>query len=264
MLIIYLLIISPVLALLVRPIVKLVVLKPEKSRESYGERLLLTIYGLLIALITLEGIIAVLPLTLLISLIMPKRRIFLHRSGRFWTKFFLWMLCVKAKIEGKENLPVGPAIYVQNFSTYLDGAATLAYLPIDFRFVFLRHLFEIPFLGWLERMMGYLALEGEVVSVMHDDVLEVLKALSRGENIVASTEGKEVKGGVILFALQSKLPLVPLAIKHTLTSPAAGGFFIKPYPREMIIKVKKPILTAEMTDDHLHRQEIKKRVQDEL
>jgi|GEM_PF-4916758 len=253
--------VSALLILALRPMVRYVILRPEKASEGIWERAYLTIYELLVAVITIAAMLVILPLSLLVSLAMPKRRVLLHRMGRFWTRVFLWLVCVRVRIEGKENLPQGPTIFVQDFSTYLDGAATLVSLPADFRFVFQRHLFEIPVLGWLERAMGYLALETEVVSVMHDDALEILKVLNQGGSIVTSTEGKEVRSGAAFFALRSKLPVVPLVHVRSYTSSEVGAFFTKPFPYGISIKVGKPIKAAEAADDHRHRQELKGKIQ---
>jgi hypothetical protein len=127
---------------------------------------------------------------------------------------------------------------------------------------------ETPFLGWLEGILGYLALEPEEMGLMHADVLEILKTLSRKESILAFAEekvgGVEIHGGIPLFTLQSKLPVVPVAAVRKNTAPQVGAFFAKPFPYEITIKVGKLIQISELVDDKLHRQKAKEKIESEL
>ncbi len=258
-----------VLAVLVlRPWVKLGILNPRKKRLNIFDRLYLFVYQTILTIIILEGVILIIPLTLIVSIFIPNRRKFFHAKGRFWTNLFLKAVCVKVNIEGAENIPAGPVIFVQNIQNYLDGAATLAKLPASYHMIFQRHLMEVPLLGWLEKLLGYLALEQEEISLMHEDVLEILKVLSRGESVLAFAEEKtggfEIHGGTALFTLQSKLPIIPVAVKRNLTAPQVGAFLAKPFPYEINLKIGKPIQLAEMVDDKVHRQKIREQIANSL
>ncbi|OGB90886.1 hypothetical protein A2625_07595 [candidate division WOR-1 bacterium RIFCSPHIGHO2_01_FULL_53_15] len=225
------------------------VMKSGRTALSIWQQAILLIYQINLYLLFVEGFFFVLIPVLIAGLFAPNKRSFFHAQGSFWAKIFLRAIGVKVSVEGEENIPPGPAIYVQDVRSYLDGAATLAYLPFAFRFVFQRHLFGVTFFGWLERLAGYLALEPDALDLMHDDVVRILKTLGRKENIVAFAEQGNVHGGVALFSIHSKLPVVTIRIKHDLSSPPVSAFLARPLPVSIRLSIGQPITSGKYSGD---------------
>jgi 1-acyl-sn-glycerol-3-phosphate acyltransferase len=170
-----------------------------------------------------------------------------HNFSKFWTRVGLWLTRAAVRVEGQGNIPAGPVIFLQSPAQAWDGMATLGYLPGKFHFVYPRHLLNIPLLGWLERLCGFLALETDNITLMHDDVLAIVGKLKRGDSVVFFTDKNEVKGGVTFVALQTKLPVVPVRIERK--------------GRQVTIKIGKALTTGNAADDHRHRQTLKAELQ---
>jgi len=234
--------------LVLRPYIKINIASPG-NKYNASDVLTLGIYQLIVLALVLDGAITVLPLVLLLSLTVSDKQIFFHEQGRFWTGIYLQALCVDVEISGE--LPKGQMILIQNIESYLDGAATLSRLPVYFRTVFLRHLFPMDNLSWLEGQMGYLALEQGDISLMHADVQKILSELNDEENILTfavESDGKlTVYGGTALFALESKVPIVPIYVEHKETG--IGSFLTPRLPYELKIRVGKPLNLPEASGE---------------
>ena len=71
-----------------------------------------------------------------------------------WSPVVLWLLGVKVKITGKENLPLVPSIYVANHSSQLDIPIVSASIPRGLFFVAKQELSKVPILGQYMHIMG--------------------------------------------------------------------------------------------------------------
>ncbi|MBM3790667.1 MAG: 1-acyl-sn-glycerol-3-phosphate acyltransferase, partial [Acidobacteria bacterium] len=78
------------------------------------------------------------------------------RSGRFqhfcmrrWSRDNLRLSRARVQIEGLENVSRDrPQVYVVNHSGLHDILSLSAHLPIQFRWVAKKSLFDVPFMGW--------------------------------------------------------------------------------------------------------------------
>ncbi len=154
-----------------------------------------------------------------------------------WAHLQLWLLrhlCrLDYQIEGRENLPAGPAIV---FSKHQSAWETLAYQVIlpPFTWVLKRELLWIPIFGWglamlrpiaIKRGTGRRAVE-QVVKQGIDRLAAGLWVLifPEGTRLPPRTRRKYKQGGAILAA-ESGYPVVPIA--HN-----AGSF----WPRRGFVK----------------------------
>ncbi len=138
----------------------------------------------------------------------------LHYFGKFWTRVLLWLTRITVKIEGEKNIPAGPVIYIQD--------------PAEAR--------DIP-------LFGFLTLDPANLTVMHDDALAIIGKLEKKESVIFFTDKGEIKGGVTLIALETKLPVVPVKVKRQ--------------GKVVTIKIGKPLRAGNAADDHRHRQALK-------
>ncbi|MCU0641610.1 MAG: hypothetical protein MUC35_05925 [Candidatus Margulisbacteria bacterium] len=160
----------------------------------------------------------------------------LHYFGKFWTRVLLWLTRITVKIEGEKNIPAGPVIYIQDPAEARDGMATLAYLPGKAHFIFSCRRLVIP-------LFGFLTLDPANLTVMHDDALAIIGKLEKKESVIFFTDKGEIKGGVTLIALETKLPVVPVKVKRQ--------------GKVVTIKIGKPLRAGNAADDHRHRQALK-------
>src|ERR1700728_4713051 len=79
------------------------------------------------------------------------------RVARTWAKFLLAVSGVRVHVEGVEHIdPNGSYVFISNHLSFVDTPVALANIPVQFRFLAKRGLFQIPFLGWHLARAGHI------------------------------------------------------------------------------------------------------------
>src|SRR5579875_1207072 len=147
------------------------------------------------------------------------------RMARHWAKSLLWIAGARVEIEGLEKIrPDGSYVISPNHASYMDTPVVLANLPVQFRFLAKRGLFQIPFLG------THLARAGHI-PVPRDDPRAAVKTLTaaaqgirdRGISMLIFPEGGRTHDGVLrpfkegaaYIAIKAGVPIVPVALIGT-------------------------------------------------
>jgi len=130
---------------------------------------------------------------------------------------FVWIKSVK----GLENLPkAGPYIIAANHQSYLDFFCLQSNLPVKMTFLAAEKFFDAPFWGTLMRYTGQIRVDRNA-----DDKSEAinkgLQALKHGKVLALFPQGTRSRSGkiektftgVARFALNAKVPVVPIGIK---------------------------------------------------
>jgi 1-acyl-sn-glycerol-3-phosphate acyltransferase len=145
--------------------------------------------------------------------------------ARVWARCLLRVSGVKVRIEGLEKIaPDGSYVFVSNHLSYMDTPVVLANIPVQFRFLAKRGLFQIPLLG------THLARAGHI-PVPRDDARAAVKTMTtaaqairdRGISLLIFPEGGRshtgelatFKEGAAYIAIRAGVPLVPVALKGT-------------------------------------------------
>ncbi|WP_224364947.1 lysophospholipid acyltransferase family protein [Hyalangium versicolor] len=126
------------------------------------------------------------------------------------------------RVEGRELLPRGPAVFVANHQSAMDIVAAMG-LFHPFKFISKASLFKVPMVGWLMRLMRYVAVERGHVHAM-DRMLEDCRMwLRRGVAVFIFPEGTYApvgqrlpfKRGAFRLAIEEKVPVVPVVLEGT-------------------------------------------------
>src|SRR5271163_92030 len=145
--------------------------------------------------------------------------------ARAWSRALLLIGRVKVKVEGLENIsPNGSYVLVSNHLSYMDTPVILANVPVQFRFLAKKGLFQIPLLG------THLARAGHI-PVPRDDARAAVKTMTtaaqaireRGISLLIFPEGGRshtgelaaFKEGAAYIAIRAGVPLVPIALHGT-------------------------------------------------
>jgi 1-acyl-sn-glycerol-3-phosphate acyltransferase len=162
--------------------------------------------------------------SLVVSFFDPARRK-QNAIERAWARALLAVSGVKIKVEGLEKIKEdGSYVFVSNHVSYMDTPVALASLPVRFRFLAKRGLFQIPFLGW------HLARAGHI-RVPREDARAAVKTMTlaaqvvreQGISLLIFPEGgrtrtgemRAFKEGAAFIAIKAGVPLVPIALKGT-------------------------------------------------
>ncbi len=141
---------------------------------------------------------------------------------QLWCRGICFLVGIKPRVKGLENIPPGGVIYVFNHQSLLDIPVIHAGILRDFRFGAKIELFKVPLFGATMRALGALP----IARGNRSDAIRVLEAaatrMQNGESFVLAPEGTrqkeprigEFKSGPFILAIKAKRPLVPVVIKN--------------------------------------------------
>lgn len=178
------------------------------------------------------------PVSLLLFILtvpFDKKRLIVHKFTCAWSNIILginpyW----KIRITGKEKIDPG-VVYVM-ISNHQSGADILVLfrLFIHFKWVAKRELFYYPFIGWNMWVNGYISIErtrGRSKLMMMDKAADAIRA---GNSVMIFPEGtrsrdgnlQPFKTGAFRLALETKTPVLPIALIGTHHAIKKGGLLI--------------------------------------
>jgi 1-acyl-sn-glycerol-3-phosphate acyltransferase len=142
-----------------------------------------------------------------------------------WARALLRLSRVKVKVEGLEKIATDRNyVFVSNHLSYMDTPVFLANIPVQFRFLAKRGLFQVPFLGWHLKRAGHIPVprgDARAAVKMMNTAAQMVR--ERGISLLIFPEGGrsrdgslgEFKEGGAYIAIQAGVPLVPVALMGT-------------------------------------------------
>ncbi len=191
----------------------------------------------------------------LIAAVFDKTGAIPTRVARAWGRLLLAVSGVKVRVEGLEHIdPGGSYIFVSNHLSYMDTPVVLSKVPVQFRFLAKRGLFQIPLLGTHLRQAGH-------IPVPREDPRAAVKTMQIAAETVANKkisllifpEGgrshdgqlRPFKEGAVYIAVKAGVPLVPMTLLGTReVLPFGSGVVL---PGEVTLRILPPIYTTGLT-----------------
>jgi 1-acyl-sn-glycerol-3-phosphate acyltransferase len=205
--------------------------------------------------------IAVIPIATLVLLyyLGPVRT--RYRLAQLWTRFAIWSaaaICgIRWQVEGRENLPDGPAILLPKHQSAWETLWLQAHMPRPLTFVYKRELQMVPFFGWALASLQMINIDRRRGQDAFEQVVEQgTERLARGWWIVIFPEGtrtapgatRRFKSGGARLALRTGAPAVPIALNSGECWPRNA--FIKS-PGLITVSIGPPIDPAGLSADQL-------------
>ena len=184
-------------------------------------------------------------------LILPKGHKIANKFARFWGRGMIAICGSKLEVIGRENLETDtPKIYVANHESHLDIPSVFSSLPIDIYFIAKKELKKVPFLGWYMSAVGMIFIDRGNREKALKSMKEAGEMIKAGKNVFSFPEGTRTKTGKIgmfkrgtfILAIQSDLPIVPMAIKGSRAIWARNQKNIT--PGKISVSIGKPIHPA--------------------
>lgn len=168
----------------------------------------------------------------------------------------LWSLMVRYRFTPDSKLPrTGPFILAPNHYSEIDpiamGAAVwhLGRLP---RFMAKTSLFSVPVLGWMLRRSGQIPVERQGAARGGNPMGAANQLIAQESGVIVYPEGSLTrdpdlwpmrgKSGAVRLAIESGIPLIPVAHWGTQKLMPRYGKRIHPFPRKTIeVAVGEPI-----------------------
>ncbi len=145
-----------------------------------------------------------------------------HFCMKRWSRDNLWLSRARVEIEGMENIDRSrPQIFAANHSGLHDILSLSAHLPIQFRWVAKKSLFNVPFMGWHMARSGYIPIDRDNPREAAKSIIEAARVIRGGVNAIAFPEGTRsrtgdlgrFRSGAFALALRTGVPLVPISLE---------------------------------------------------
>ncbi len=145
-----------------------------------------------------------------------------HFCMKRWSLDNLGLSRARVEIEGLEHIDrEHPQILAANHSGLHDILSLSAHLPIQFRWVAKKSLFNVPFMGWHMRRSGYIPIDRENPREAARSIIEASEIIRAGVHAIAFPEGTRsrtgdlgsFRSGAFALALKTGVPLVPVTLE---------------------------------------------------
>lgn len=144
-----------------------------------------------------------------------------HGCARVWSSLILKTSRIHLSVQGLENIPRDqPVIFCSNHPSAMDIPILFVSLPVQFRFVAKRSLFNIPFLGWHLWRSGHIPVERAQPQKAIRSLDQAAEGIRAGRPVVLFPEGTRprsdtlgpFKKGSFYLAIKSGVPVIPVTI----------------------------------------------------
>lgn len=182
----------------------------------------------------------------------------------FWAKVILWASGVELEVRGQEKLPPGGFLYTFNHTSLFDILVIFAGTPVICYFGAKAELFSIPVFGTAAKAAGALRIErknlAKVIQVYRDAEARV----AQGDVFALAPEGTRQKGfgylgpfksGPFFFAVNSKMPIVPVVLVGCEKIITKESIFINwgQWKQKVIFDILDPIYPESTHEDEVYR-----------
>ena len=196
------------------------------------------------------------------------------RVARAWARTLLAVSGIKVRVEGLDEIdPRGSYVFIANHLSYMDTPVALAHIPVQFRFLAKRGLFQIPFLGQHLSRAGH-------IPVPREDPRAAVRTMQLAAEVIQQKkisllifpEGGRSHDGILrpfkeggaYIAIKAGVPLVPLVMIGTRKVLPYGAGIVQ--SGEVTLRVLKPIDTRNLTlkDRATVTNQLRERILNEL
>ena len=155
---------------------------------------------------------------------LEKERELIASSTAVWVNSVMDIFDMTFDIEGRENIPEGPCVFISNHQGYADILIMIkACEGKQVGFIAKENLEKLPYFGkWIKAIRGVFIKRGDARESLKS-IKEGVDLLKQGFSLVIFPEGTRSKGkdmaefkaGSFKLATKAKVPVVPVAIQGT-------------------------------------------------
>lgn len=157
------------------------------------------------------------------------------------------LLGVRVHVEGLENVPRGPCVFVANHTSTIDPMALIPAIPQRVGIVVKRELFRIPIFGTAMRVVQFVSVDRSDKESTTAVVPLAEQHLRNGLSYMFFSEGtrsedgrlRPFKRGAFTLAINARVPVVPVSIVGAHRLMKKGHNVV--YPGEVTIRFAPPV-----------------------
>ena len=218
-------------------------------------------------------IIVIVYLLFAIFLVLPIYILYTAVSGKPDPMYFMAMKAIRlvlriagiqVHIEGVENIPARPCIFVSNHVSNVDPPALAPYIPRRVAILAKKEVFKIPVLATALRQVRILPVDRGNKDEASAAVDKAIEYLRDGTSFLVFAEGtrsrdahlKPFKNGTFVMAIEAGVMVVPVSLIGTQNLLKKGEWFIR--PGEMTVRFGPAVDASEYKIEQ--RDALRKRV----
>jgi 1-acyl-sn-glycerol-3-phosphate acyltransferase len=179
----------------------------------------------------------------------------MNRLAQAWARLLLRVSGVRVQVEGLDRIALdGSYIFIANHLSYMDTPVVLGNIPVQFRFLAKRGLFQIPFLGTHLGQAGHIPVpRGDPRASVRTMQLAAETIHKKKISLLIFPEGgrshdgvlQPFKEGAAYIAIRAGVPVVPVVILGTREILPYGSGIV--CPGNVILRILPPIDTDQLT-----------------
>lgn len=198
------------------------------------------------------ALILVLPWVILWSIVAN------DRSFLYWTcvsgiRIANRITGVRTRVEGLENIPPGPCLFISNHASNLDPPVIIPAIPRRIAILTKKEVFRLPFLGYAMRRVKFVCVDRENREAAAASLNLGVQYLKEGLSFVAFAEGtrspdgrlKSFKKGPLLMAIQAGALVVPVSLIGTQKLMRKGEWTVR--SGEVTVRFGAPVDASKFT-----------------
>jgi len=175
---------------------------------------------------------------------------------RWWSQAVLFMVGVKVRVHGMENVNTGePHIFASNHVSWFDVPSLASTLPRN-RFVAKSELFKVPIFGRAMRAAGMIEIQRDNRKAAFGAYDVAAERIRGGKSVVVYPEGtrgyayplRPFKKGPFVLAIAAGVPIIPIILHGTIEVMPKGSLWV--HSGTVDVHLLEPVSTTGVDYDH--------------
>jgi 1-acyl-sn-glycerol-3-phosphate acyltransferase len=182
--------------------------------------------------------------------------------------FITWIVGLRVRVEGLENIPPGVCMFAANHTSNADAAAIVGAIPRRLAIFGRKSLFDIPIVGLAFRLAKFVPVDRANREAALAAVKQGAEYMKTGSSFLVYPEGTRspdgrllrFKKGTFAMAIEAGVPIVPVACSGAHRVMKKNSLII--HPGKVTVRFGKPIDAAGYTVEQ--RDDLARRVHDAI
>jgi len=184
----------------------------------------------------------------------------IHKLARLWARILLTISHIPVEIVGRRHVLMdSPQIFAANHQSDVDTMVALACIPVPFRWIAKKELFNVPLFGAAMRNAGYIPIDRRNHESAMKSLEDAAQIIKKGNSVMTFPEGtrsnngtiQPFKQGIFHLAIRAGVPIVPVTIIGTAAIMPKRSLKIIPGRIKLIIG--KPVDVSGYTIETRHQ-----------
>jgi len=186
------------------------------------------------------------------------QRTAIRGTSWIWSYAMCAIVGIRVRVAGREHVrDLPPAIYVSNHLSHLDIPCLFLAIPHPLFFIAKKELRKVPFMGWYMQACGMIFLDRRNKEKAMEGMRQAGQEINKGKNVISFPEGTRSKDGrlarfkrgTFLLAIESNVPVVPVALKGSYRLLPSGSYYLR--SGTVHVTIGEPIATDTWTLDQV-------------